>query len=77
MNINGINYYLPDDIDTLICKLENKLNRMYLDKIPWSTFIVDGIEEDLMELKTALDQNDKVIMRKMLGKYSAMFQRYQ
>ena len=47
MKVNGNVYHIIDDIDTLICKLENIRSDYYLNDKPCN---IDKIEHDLSEL---------------------------
>lgn len=70
----GIKYYLMDDCDTLICKLENAIHDCddngYYDK-------AEKLEEDLDKLNKAFNRCDRKVMQEMLDKYHSMFKRYR
>lgn len=68
-------FYLVDDCDTLICKLENRLNELYIAR-KFDIERIDRLEKDLEELKTAMRENNKVILQQMLDRYHILFKRY-
>ena len=74
MFVNGIKYNLIDDCDTLICKLENKIDDFYYDNVKCD---IDKLEADLQKLQHAIDNNDRNIMQIVFNEYHTMFKRYQ
>lgn len=75
--VNGIKYYLSDDCDTLVCKLENSINEMYLDDTKYNETKIDNLEADLEKLQSAIECNNRTTMQAILNKYSNMFKRYR
>ena len=74
--VNGIKYYLADDCDTLVCKLENELNDLYMDSNSDESKI-DNLESDLEKLQSAIEHNNRVLMQVILDKYHHWFKRYR
>lgn len=75
MNVKGINYYLRDDCDTLICKLENQIDDFYYNDTPVKS--IDNLEYDLETLENAVSKWDYKTMQIMLDKYHTLFKRYR
>lgn len=73
--VNGIKYYLADDCDTLVCKLENALDDQYFGDKDLSK--IDALEIDLSKLELAIECNNRTIMQYFLNKYSHWFKRYR
>jgi uncharacterized protein YerC len=69
-----IQYYLKDDCDTLLCKLENIANDYYYYDKPCN---IDKIESDIERLEMAISINDYKTMRSLLNNYMALFKRYR
>lgn len=74
--VNGIKYYLSDDCDTLVCKLENALNDLYMDSNSDESKI-DKLESDLEKLQSAIENNNRTSMQTILDKYHHWFKRYR
>ena len=72
--VNGIKYNLVDDIDTLICKLQNKVDDFYINDVKCD---IETIESDLKKLEIAFEEGNMGIMQKMLDKYHTLFERYR
>lgn len=75
--VNGIKYYLSDDCDTLVCKLENSINEMYLDDTKYNETKIDNLESDLEKLQSAIEHNNRMSMQEILDKYHHCFKRYR
>ena len=75
--VNGIRYNLTDDIDTLIVKLKNKIDDMYMSETEWNEALVDKYETDLATLEKAFADGNKKVMQAMLNNYSIWFKRYR
>ena len=73
---NGSTFYLRDDCDTLICKLENKINDLEFnpgcDKCK-----LDKYYEDLDDLERAFVENDIKEMNRLMNEYHQWFKRYR
>ena len=67
-------YSLCDDCDTLLVKLQNKIDDYYYEGIKVD---IDKLEEVADKLENAIDSNNKKLMRSILNSYSTMFKRYQ
>ena len=72
--VNGIKFHLIDDIDTLICKLQNIRDAYYYDNEPCD---IDKIESDIEALKVAYDANDIATMKRYHNEYAPLFKRYR
>ena len=72
--VNGISFHLIDDIDTLICKLENIRHAYYIDNEPCN---IDKVESDIEALQKAFEANDTATMQRYLNEYAPLFKRYR
>lgn len=72
--VNGIKYYVVDDADTLLCKLQNKADEFYLEDKPCN---IDKIEADIEKLETAIAKNNIKTMDTMISEYQTLFKRYR
>ena len=72
--VNGIKYYVTDDADTLLCKLQNKADDYYYDDKDCD---IDKIEADIKVLERAIVQNDIKVMDRMVSEYHQLFKRYR
>lgn len=75
--INGVEFKLVDDCDTLTVKLKNILDDMYMDVIPYDASKVYEYETDLEYLERAIESGNNELMLTMLLKYHTMFKRYR
>lgn len=73
----GNKFYLVDDCDTLICKLENTVHDHYhyIDGAKCGN--IDIIENDIERLQDAIDTNNTGVMQELLNEYSQLFKRYR
>lgn len=73
--VNGIQYNLIDDCDTLLVKLENITYDYYVNDIDRKN--IDEIEKDEAALREAIEDCDYAVMKKMWNKYHTLFKRYR
>ena len=72
--VNGIKFYLRDDIDTLICKLQNIKDDYYYNN---KSCNINKNEDDLKVLITAFEEDDVSTMKKLWNEYHMLFKRYR
>lgn len=70
----GNKFYLVDDCDTLLCKLENIAHDYYMDDEKCD---IDKIENDIGSLQNAIATNDTETMQGIFNEYSQLFKRYR
>lgn len=67
--INGVEFKLVDDCDTLTVKLKNILDDMYMDVIPYDESKVHEYETDLAYLERAIESGNEQLMYTMFKRY--------
>lgn len=72
--VKGIKYYVIDDAQTLLCKLQNKVDAYYYDGNECN---IDKLEADIEILDKAISCNDITTMDTMISNYSSLFKRYR
>ena len=73
MIINGVRFYLRDDCDTLLCKLQNIADDYYYNNNPCD---IDKVEDAIDRLETAIDSNDIRTMQSIFNGFHVLFKRY-
>lgn len=73
-NYKGNKFYLNDDCDALLCKLENIADNYYLNDVICN---IDKIELDIEKLENAIENNDINTMQNILDNYRNLFKRYR
>ena len=71
--VKGIKYYVIDDAQTLLCKLQNKVDAYY----DGNECNIDKLEADIEILEKAISCNDITTMDTMISNYSSLFKRYR
>lgn len=74
--INGHKFYLLDDCDALLCKLENIFYDYCMDDNVSYEKVVET-EDEIKKLQNAINKNDVEVMQQMLNKYHTLFKRYR
>lgn len=67
-------FYLHDDCDTLLVKLENIIHDYYISDIKCD---IEKMEKDREILENAIKINDTKTMQYVLDNYSTLFKRYR
>lgn len=73
---NGNRFYLVDDCDTLIVKLENAI-REEESKPDYDIDLLDRLDKYLDDLQRVMREGDYVTMERILNEHSYMFKRYR
>ena len=76
--MNAGTFYLIDDCDTILCKLQNRIDEFYIEGVSDYTIEqIDQFETDTCKLQTAIQERDFRTLKHLHNKYQFALKRYQ
>ena len=76
--MTAVKFNLLDDCDTILCKLQNRIDEYYIDDVrDYTVEQIDQFETDAEMLQTAIQERDYRVLKSMHNKYQFTLKRYQ